>query len=155
MTLSVLSSLFVTLVGIVYTVATFLLPEAALGRPNEPKIFPAILGILLCVLGFILLAKEFYAQKKSNEKNVKYSFGQSERQIAFTLLNGVLYAILFAPIGYVFSTIIFVLIELFIFDGFKIWKKGLLISVIFSLIIYIIFDRMLGIILPRSPLGFI
>ena len=143
------------MLGGVYTIATFMLPKAALGRPNEPKIFPAMLGILLIILGIILLIKEIYAQKATGEQSDKISFGKSEKQIALTIANGVLYALLFEPIGYVISTILFVLLELFIFDGFKVWKKGVIISVTFSVIIYVIFDRMLGIILPRSPLGFV
>ncbi|MCR5288869.1 MAG: tripartite tricarboxylate transporter TctB family protein [Treponema sp.] len=154
MSLSVLSALFVTVLGLVYTLATFALPEAAMGRPNEPKIFPAILGILLIILGAILLIQVIMSEKKEG-KGEKLQFGQSEKQIALTIANGVVYSLLFNPIGYVPSTIIFVLMELFIFDGVKVWKKGLVISVLFSVIVYVIFDILLGIYLPPSPLGFI
>lgn len=155
MTLSVLSSIFVTAIGLLYTLSAFTLPAAAMGRANEPKIFPAMLGITLLILGAVLLIQEIKNMPKTAEKKEeqKMKFGRSEKQIALTVLNGLVYAVLFNPIGYIFSTIIFLLGELFIFSGFKTWKKSLLVAVIFSAAAYLIFDTLLGIYLPKSFLG--
>ncbi len=162
MSLSVISSVCVTAVGLIYTISALMLPAAAMGRPNEPKIFPALLGFSLIILGFALVIQEIQNRKhqaqetadgaeRSNGNNIK--FGKSEKQIALTLLNGLVYSLLFNPIGYIISTILFLTCELFIFDGPKIWKKALLIAVIFSVVAYVIFDLLLGIYLPKSPLG--
>jgi len=162
MSLSVISSVCVTAVGLIYTISALMLPAAAMGRPNEPKIFPALLGFSLIILGFALVIQEILNRKhqaqetadgaeRSNGNNIK--FGKSEKQIALTLLNGLVYSLLFNPIGYIISTILFLTCELFIFDGPKIWKKALLIAVIFSVVAYVIFDLLLGIYLPKSPLG--
>lgn len=157
MSLSVISSFLLTLLGIVYAVATFMLPEAAFDRPHEPKIFPAMLAIFLIVCGLILFAKEFKAQQlakkqheNTNKISTKYAF-----QILLTIVNGVAYAFMFSLIGYVFSTIIFLIFQFLIFGGVKNLKYGLIVSIIFSLAIYFIFNNLLGIILPASPLGFI
>lgn len=162
MSLSVISSVCVTAVGLIYTISALMLPAAAMGRPNEPKIFPALLGFSLIILGFALVIQEILNRKhqaqetadgaeRSNGNNIK--FGKSEKQIALTLLNGLVYSLLFNPIGYIISTILFLTCELFIFDGPKIWKKALLIAIIFSVVAYVIFDLLLGIYLPKSPLG--
>jgi len=155
MSLSIISSILVTALGFLYTLSALTLPAASIGRPNEPKIFPAMLGFALLIMGAALIIKEIKNRPTTKEEreNQKIRFGTSERQIALTLLNGLVYALLFNPAGYVISTIIFLMSELFIFDGFKVWKKALVISVLFTAIAYIIFDILLGIYLPKSPLG--
>ena len=61
MSLSVISSFLLTVLGIVYAVATFMLPEAALGRPHEPKIFPAMLAIFCYVSYFFNCVRYYFA----------------------------------------------------------------------------------------------
>lgn len=153
MSLSVLSSIFVTAIGFLYTITTFTLPAAAMGHPNEPKIFPALLGISLLILGVVLVIQEIKKLSNNTDKKEEMKFGRCEKQIALTVANGFVYALLFNPIGYVFSTIIFLIAELFVFSGFKTWKKSLLVAVVFSAIAYAIFDVLLGIYLPKSFLG--
>jgi putative tricarboxylic transport membrane protein len=155
MNLSIISSIFVTAIGCIYTFSTLTLPPAAIGRPNEPKIFPAMLGFALLLMGVALIIQEIHKLPKTKEErkaqNIK--IGTSEKQIVLTLLNGLVYALLFNPIGYVFSTIIFLMSELFIFDGFKVWKKALAIALSFTILAYCIFDLLLGIYLPKSLIG--
>lgn len=157
MSLSVILSFFLTVLGIVYAVATFMLPEAALGRAHEPKIFPAILAVFLIVCGAILFLKELKAQQEEKKKFGGISKGSTlyAAQMALTIANGILYTFMFEPLGYVFATIIFLILQFLIFGGVKILKYGVIISVVFSLIIYLIFNNLLGIVLPSSPLGFI
>jgi putative tricarboxylic transport membrane protein len=155
MSLSIISSIFVTALGCIYTFCALTLPPAAIGRPNEPKIFPTMLGVALLGMGIALLIEEIYKipKRKEDRKAQKIKIGTSEKQIALTLLNGLLYALLFNPIGYVFSTIIFLMVELFIFDGFKVWKKALAVALSFTISAYCIFDILLGIYLPKSLIG--
>ena len=156
MSLSVISSLLLTIVGILYAVATFLLPEAALGRANEPKIFPAILAFCLIVSGTALFIKELLAWRREKQQNAD-SGGISKQyaiQMALTIANGVLYTLMFDKIGYVFSTTIFLILQFVIFGGVKNLKYGIVVSIVFSVAIYLILNNLLGIILPRSALGF-
>jgi len=156
---SLIVSLCVTLVGVVYTFATFALPAAKIGNPVEPKIFPAMLGLSLLVLGTILIFQEVKKLPKDEqakaEANKKHNFGKNELNIVYTLLNGVLYALLFNRIGYVFSTTIFLEIQLIIFRGISHWLHSLLVAVAFSVIAFLLFDVALGIYLPTSALQFI
>ena len=157
MSLSVISSFLLTVLGIVYAVATFMLPEAALGRPHEPKIFPAMLAIFLIVCGTILLVKEFKAQQleKKQYGGINKISAKYVLQMLLTVVNGIAYTLMFDQIGYVFSTIIFLILQFLIFGGVKNLKYGIIVSVVFALAIYFIFNNLLGIILPNSALGFI
>lgn len=157
MSLSVILSFLLTVVGIVYAIATYLLPAAALGRPHEPKIFPAILAFCLIVGGVCLLIKELKAQRLAKQENTA-SGGVSQKyaiQMSLTMGNALLYTLLFAKIGYVFSTVIFLILQFLIFGGVKNLKYGVVVAIVFAVIIYFIFNNLLGIILPKSALGFI
>ncbi len=153
MNTSMIMSVVVTMIGFVYTLSTFLLPDAKIGVAFEPKIFPGILGIALLALGLVLTVQEIRLLAK--DQGGKASFvGEEQRNILFTLLNGLLYAVLFDRIGYIFATFVFLNIQLFIFRGKKTWKSTLLISLIFSVVAFILFNTLMGVYLPKSPLGF-
>ncbi len=155
MNVSMIMSVVVTMIGFVYTLSTFLLPDAKIGVTYEPKIFPAILGISLLVLGAFLVVQEIRLLAKAKGHVPKASFiGEEQKNILFTLLNGLLYAVLFDRIGYIFATFVFLNIQLFIFRGKKTWKSTLLISLIFSVVAFILFNTLMGVYLPKSPLGF-
>lgn len=156
MTITRLSSIITIAVGIAYTIMTFQLADASVGRAAEPKIFPAILGIAFIVLGFALLIDDSIKNKnKDKEAAVKIKIDSNTKKMAITILNAVIYAILFNVLGYVFSTFIFLEVELLIFGGLKSWKVSTIVAVLFSLIAFIIFNSLLGIFLPKSPLGII
>ena len=155
MNVSMIMSVVVTMIGFIYTFSTFLLPDARIGVAYEPKIFPAILGISLLVLGTFLVVQEIRLLAKNKDHQTKVSFiGEEQKNILFTLFNGFLYAVLFDRIGYVFATFIFLNIQLFIFRGKKTWKSTLLISIIFSVVAFLLFNTLMGVYLPKSPLGF-
>ena len=145
MSLSVISSFLLTVLGIVYAVATFMLPEAALGRPHEPKIFPAMLAIFLIVCGTILLVKEFKAQQleKKQYGGINKISAKYVLQMLLTVVNGIAYTLMFDQMGYVFSTIIFLILQFLIFGGVKNLKYGIIVSVVFALAIYFVILRIL------------
>ncbi|MBR5939692.1 MAG: tripartite tricarboxylate transporter TctB family protein [Neisseriaceae bacterium] len=157
MSLSVISSFLLMVLGIVYALATYMMPTAALGRANEPKIFPAILAFFLIASSAALFFKELkaylVAKKESTQDDGTIS-KQYAIQILLTIANGVLYTLMFNRIGYSFSTIIFLMLQFVIFGGVKNLKYGWIVAVVFTLSIYFIFNNLLGIILPRSALGF-
>jgi putative tricarboxylic transport membrane protein len=148
--------MLVTLLGITYTLATFNLPAAALGISYEPKVFPGVLGISLIILGTFLVIEEYKKSKtpEAKSKGNGIAFNKNAKEILTTLINGLLYTILFNRLGYVFSTIIFLEIQLWIFSGKAAIKRSTIVAVSFSLICYFLFTS-LGIYLPVSPLEFI
>ena len=150
MTINLVSSIITIAVGLTYMIMAFNFPDATVGRPMEPKIFPIILGIALTILGLALLIQELMKNSKNKEKEtIKLSFGNNGKKIAITVVNAIVYAILFNILGYILSTIIFLEVELLIFGGLKSWKVSTIVSVLFSVIAFIIFNTLLGLYLPK------
>ena len=152
MTINLVSSIITIAVGLTYMIMAFNFPDATIGRPMEPKIFPIMLGIVLTILGLALLIEELIKNSKNkdaNKETIKLSFGNNGKKIAITVINAIAYALLFNILGYVLSTIIFLEIELLIFGGLKSWKISTIVSVIFSIIAFLIFNTLLGLYLPK------
>lgn len=154
MTINLVSSIITIAVGLTYMIMAFNFPDATIGRPLEPKIFPIMLGIVLTILGLALLIEELIKNSKNKEANkeketIKLSFGNNGKKIAITVVNAIVYAILFNILGYILSTIIFLEVELLIFGGLKSWKVSTIVSVLFSVIAFLIFNTFLGLYLPK------
>lgn len=152
MTINLVSSIITIAVGLTYMIMAFNFPDATIGRPLEPKIFPIMLGIVLTILGLALLIEELIKNSKNkdtNKETIKLSFGNNGKKIAITVVNAIVYAILFNILGYILSTIIFLEIELLIFGGLKSWKVSTIVSVLFSVIAFLIFNTFLGLYLPK------
>lgn len=154
MTINLVSSIITIAVGLTYVIMAFNFPDATIGNPLEPKIFPIMLGIALTILGFALLIEELIKNSKNKEANkekdtIKLSFGNNGKKIAITVVNAVVYAILFNILGYIISTFIFLEVELLIFGGLKSWKVSTIVSVLFSVIAFLIFNTFLGVYLPK------
>lgn len=152
MNISILSGILSLLIGLTYTVFALLLPDAAIGRAAEPKFFPMTLGILMIVLSAMLLFDELKKNKKETEKiTSRFTIDTNLKKIGLTCLFSILYAILFDKLGYVISTVLFLEGELFLFNGLKKWKINTIVALIFSLFIYILFSKLLGVFLPMTP----
>lgn len=150
MTINLVSSIITIAVGLTYMIMAFNFPDATVGRPMEPKIFPIMLGIALTILGFALLVDELIKSSNNKDKEtIKISFGNNGKKIAVTIVNAIIYALLFNILGYVLSTIIFLEIELLIFGGLKSWKISTIVSILFSVIAFLIFNTLLGLYLPK------
>lgn len=155
MNLSLLTGILTFIIGIVYTIQAYLLPNATIGKPMAPKVFPIVLGILLIFFGISLMFQEIRKTgfKLTLDKKVKSS--ESLKLIAYTCATCILYALVFNRLGYVLSTILFLEIILLLFNGKEKWKMNTIISVCFSVFIYITFSKFLGVTLPVMPFIYI
>jgi len=152
MNISVLSGILSLLIGLIYTSLALMLPDASIGRAAEPKFFPLTLGILMILLSAALLYNELNKKKKEETKDTSlFTLDNNLKKIGLTCLFAILYAVLFDKLGYVISTILFLEGELILFNGFKKWKVNTIVAFAFSLIIYILFSKMLGVYLPMTP----
>lgn len=169
MTIDMITGTATFLIGIAYTFSAVALPRATVGKPMGHIIFPVILGGLLVGFGLLLLLRELVKQKKlqatqgysetlgsvdrgqqgSANKSGKHTY---TRMIGISTGAGVLYALLFYPIGYVLSTFIFLEIITTTLNGSKHWKMNTVISIVFSVAVYLLFSNFLGITLPRMPI---
>jgi putative tricarboxylic transport membrane protein len=157
-------------VGAVYLIMSLALPRAAVGMPQAPKVFPMGLSVIMLGLGAALVIQQYLAaiqkaksgaspvagkqsaaKAKANTKE-KGKLEDHTKKIILTVANGVLYALLFSPIGYVLSTIVFLGLELLLFNGSKRWKMILTVSLVFSIFVYVLFSSVLGVYLPRMPI---
>ena len=158
MNYSALSGVVSVMIGIIYTAQAYMLPRAAIGKPLAPLVFPLGLGSLMILFGALQIIRsvrvgEFagFGAMKGQKPTVSYS----AKIIAFTCVVAIIYALLFQRIGYVFSTIFFLGSMLFAINGVARWKTNLAVAIVFSLSVYILFSKLLGLILPRMPfIGF-
>jgi len=130
-----------------------MLPDASVGRAYEPRIFPLMLGVTLIILSISLIYRELKNAEKMKDEEVKQPFYKESgfRKILLTCGFSVLYALLFDKAGYVISTVLFLELELTLFNGRKNWKINTAVALIFSLFIYIVFSKLLGVYLPVTP----
>ncbi|PID57060.1 hypothetical protein CSB45_09085 [candidate division KSB3 bacterium] len=153
MNLSKIISIVFLVIGVSYLILVFQLESASIGNPNAPKIFPGMVAVLMIGLSISLLAQEFRAGANTGGET-----GQSSRpdienfvKIALVCICALLYALLFNRLGYVLSTTLFLEGVLAVFNGPKHWKQNTLIAVIFSVVVYILFFKLLNVYLPPFP----
>ncbi len=149
-----LTGLISIVFGSLYIISIYNTPKANFGNPYDPLYFPYGIAFLFIFLGIALIIK---GGIKPSIEAIKSLIGEDEtkkknrRMVLYTCLASVAYAISFEHIGYVLSTTIFMLIVLFLTSGLKSWKLSLSISLIISVVIYILFSKLLGISLPPLP----
>ena len=67
----------------------------------------------------------------------------------------IIYAVLFVPAGYVISTMIFMFMMLYLFNGKNKIKRTVITTIIFSILVYVVFSKLLGVYLPVMPFIYI
>lgn len=152
MNLSKIISILFLLLGLTYLVLVFQLEPASIGNPNAPKIFPGMVAVLMIVLSIALLAQEMRAAAGTGEAEQASGVDMENIvQIALVSVCAVVYALLFNRVGYVLATIIFLEGVLAVFNGPKRWKQNSLVAVIFSVVVYVLFFKLLNVYLPPFP----
>jgi putative tricarboxylic transport membrane protein len=137
--------------GIAVTWMALTLPTASVGIPYAPKVFPAGLGILILGLSAFQVVKEFSRVKKAQETHTRER-DPYLKPVLLTCVAALLYALVFKRIGYVPATFLFLQAELWLFGGeSRNWKVNTLVSILFSVGIYLLFAKALGVYLPRIP----
>ncbi len=147
-----MTGLISTAFGVIYSIMAYMLPDATIGNPMEPKIFPLMLGSGTTICGILLTVIE--GRKKQAVKETKKANGLSHdsKLIIYTCFVTLVYALLFERIGYVLSTIIFMNAMLFALNGKEKWKTNLIVAAAFSIGVYVIFLKLLAIPLPMMPI---
>ncbi|TCO79326.1 tripartite tricarboxylate transporter TctB family protein [Marinisporobacter balticus] len=150
-----LTGIITLMIALIYGLSAYMLPKAAIGNPNAPRIYPLILASVLVMLGIILIIKSDIKQSIASFESLKKEASDNDRlnwkMIMQTSVLCVLYAAVFDHLGYVISTFVFLQIILVIINGKEKWKINTIVSLFFSIGIYIIFSKLLGIYLPQIP----
>ncbi|MCU9614923.1 tripartite tricarboxylate transporter TctB family protein [Caldibacillus lycopersici] len=131
-------------IGAFFIIESHRISANAYGSSVGPNVFPFGLGILLGLLSIRLIYETFKYQQTENQKE-KLDY----KRFAIILVASVLYALLLEDAGYVVTTFLFLLI------GFQTMQRGkifvtLIISLSFSVGVFLLFDKLLNVPLPSS-----
>lgn len=145
-----LMGLVIAVLGIIYLLLTLNLPAAAMGGANAPKMFPLMIAIILTILGITFLFKSGLSNLKVAVDNFVKSFAKDKETnitIMITCFGSIAYALLFKRLGYVISTFLFLELLLYLTRKEK-WISNMIIALVFSVGVYVVFSKMLGVTLP-------
>ena len=141
--------------GIIYGIMAYSLKRSPMGEPLAPSIFPLILAGGMILFGIMLILKSDLESTKMAFQKIKEKTTAndilSRKMIFLTIIAATVYAVIYEHLGYVFSTFLFISFMMTILDRKKI-VNNLIISAIFSIVVYYIFFYLLGISLPMTPI---
>lgn len=110
----------------------------------SPYLFPLIISIFLFILSISILASSL----KENEKRKQKEKGDIKSLLIFGLIC-VLYLLVLNFLGFVLSSIL-LLISLMILLGERRWWFIALVSIISTVVIYLLFAKYLSVMLPKG-----
>jgi putative tricarboxylic transport membrane protein len=140
--------------GLVYLYADSKLPAVRIGDPLGPKIFPAIIGAGIVLSGLLLMLETSRRRRQAAPAAAGEHPGEHQRpgiligMLAWT----VLYYLAFEPVGYLVSTVIFLLGLLAVFNRGR-HLTNLAVALGFTAVAYTIFDRFLSVPMPEGILA--
>lgn len=139
----------------IYFYATEKLPSLEIGDPLGPKAFPRLLGIGLLITASILFFEILRARKTASAapKSAPPAGPNTYHIVAGVVVWTFLYFLVFEKLGYVIATAIFLLALMAFFHRGK-WVSNVLTSVLFCVISYWLFTKLLGVNLARGILPF-
>lgn len=143
------------LIVAVYFYATAQIPSLEIGDPLGPKAFPRLLGIALLFAVALLFFEMLKARKAAAAKDLSKPAADRRHYIvigAVTLWTAV-YMAVFEWLGFVIASIIYLLALMAYFHKGK-WLSNVLTSVLFCIITYVLFTKVLGVTLARGLLPF-
>lgn len=149
-----LIGIFSIVFGIMLGFFTYITPKAIFTDPYAPLYFPYAISVSMIIIGFILAIKNSFTHslnairamlKESTNKKL------ARKDVFYATLICIVYALLFEKLGYVISTILFLLALCFLTKAFKSYFSNIIFSTFFSIFAYVIFAVVLEISIPAFP----
>ncbi|WP_158096017.1 tripartite tricarboxylate transporter TctB family protein [Cloacibacillus sp. An23] len=142
----VIVGLFSLVFCIAYTIAAWLLPDAAIGNPMAPKYFPLGVGIMGAVFSLMLLSRGMKRGRVARK-------GKAPDPGYWVLIAGLcacclVYAAVLERIGFLISTTVFLAAMLFLVNGVKGWIANIAVSLVFTVGIWYAFTKIFLFTLP-------
>jgi len=107
--------------------------------------FPIVISCLMYIVTFYLLVNSF----KQNKEIIDFNFTRKSKPILIIVFT-IIYILLFKPIGYMLSSILYIFSIVSIFDS---KKRSLYIKIIYSVIIailiFLLYEKIFAIRLPK------
>lgn len=142
---------FIIVLTAVYFYATAQIPSLEIGDPLGPKAFPRLLGIaMLFTAG--LLFMEMWREKKNGAGDSAPRKGEDWghlKVIGAVVVWTAVYLFVFELLGYVLATTVFLIGLMAYFNRGK-WLVNVLTSVLFCIVSYIMFVKVLGVNLAKG-----
>lgn len=141
--------------GLIYGIMSYNLKRSPMGDPLAPSIFPLMLAAGMVLFGLALMLKSDMTSTKRAFALIKEKTTEndilSRKMIIMTVAAAIFYAMVYEHLGYVISTFFFVGFIMMVLDRKKI-RRNIIISLIFSVLVYYVFFYLLGISLPMTPI---
>ena len=143
--------------AVAYLAAAFAIPESSFeNTPVGPRAVPIAIGIALGAASLALAVRGFL-KGRSVRDTAPGAPGedappQDPRKLGVVALLLLAYILIFEPLGYALSTILFMLAATMYLDRDR-WVRNLVYAVVFSVVVYSIFVYVFGVKLPAGVLG--
>ncbi|MGH8618335.1 MAG: tripartite tricarboxylate transporter TctB family protein [Burkholderiales bacterium] len=141
----------------IYLYAASQMPVPQIGDPLGPKAFPILLGVAMLAVAILLLI-EIRRDTRTSVENVALAPSAEKNRSHLLVITGVvawiaLYYLSFEKLGYLISTTIFLFVLCSCFHRGK-WVTNAVTVVLFSVISYWLFTKVLGVTLAKGLLPF-
>ena len=149
-----LTAIITILVGLIFGLLTIMTPDASIGNPDAPKYFPLGLSAAMLILGIILFVRSDMGKTKDSLKALFNATKDDKKIGKFILITSaicILYALIFDHVGYIIATFIFMELMLFITNGKEKLLTNTIVSLVFSVGVFYVFNNLLGVVLPNLP----
>ncbi len=140
----------------VYFWATAQIPSLELGDPLGPKAFPRMLmaGLLIAAVMLLLeILRDSARQKSEGSSAAKWRWEPHQWVVVGITAWTALYVVAFEPLGYMLATVIYLLGMMTYFNRGR-WLMNGLTAVLFVMISYFAFTKLLGVTLARGIIPF-
>jgi len=138
---------FIWFLGIAVIISSFSLGKSFVKYDIGPNIYPRVLGVFICALSMIV----FVRPGTSEGETAVVIF---DRSFFLHLSFMIAYVFIVNYLGFIISTTL-VMIPMIMIMGQKKMPKVLALSFISSLVIYLVFSKLLSVPLPKGILKFI
>ena len=131
---------------------SWLMPASATFGPG-PGFLPLWLGVLLAALALILLVTAWRRRVTEKDGHSPFPGGRALLSVGLVLLGLALYTVLMEWLGFLVDTFLFVAYLLGIVEKER-WPMTFLTAILTTAALYVIFQLLLTITLPRNMFGF-
>jgi len=148
-----ISSLIWLLLGLFIIIGSLSSLKIGTARDPGPGLFPIIAGVSLSLFSFVILVKATFVKTSEKRSLRELWTGLNWERIFYVTGALLLYSILLQTVGFLLLTL---LLLIFLFRAIEPqkWKLAIGISILASVISWLVFDRLLQVQLPRGFLGF-
>lgn len=134
-----------------YGAAAWMLPKVQLQDVIDSYVYPLVLAVVLSLFSLGLIFKSMRGAAEEPSEGLLPS-GKMLREIVFIFAALIAYILLFQTLGYLTSTILFMIVVLKFMDRTRSFWNILILSVLFSSVCYVLFIYLFSIPIPTGIL---